>query len=159
MPTTKQDLLPPLPPRSDAQREARNALIIADYTAGTAVRDLATKYNLSLAQTYRVVSGDEPQEVIKGIVAKYLTRAEQISDEFLELCEDDDKGIKLKAIQEYHKITGVSPTHTQSTVLQQVINAENVQVNQQMSELAEFFAWKMAQTQINADSEVSNEDD
>lgn len=133
--------LPPVP-NGRAAMEARNALLIQDYTSGIKPADLAKKHEVSLATVYRVIAGDEPQEIIKGIVSKYLSHAEEVSDRFMALTDSNDQSIRLKAIQEYHKITGVSPSHTPSPILQQVINAENVQVNQDMGALADFIAWR-----------------
>lgn len=98
----------------------RDQAILNLASQGISTYKIAEKVELSPSRVQQVLRTDDAQEILKNVCIKYLSKADDIADRFLQLTEDEDRAIRLKAIQEYHRITGLTPSHAPSTIIQQV---------------------------------------
>ena len=105
-------------------KRARNYSIASRAVAGLSQREIAGEFNLSQKQVSNILRDDEVKEVLDGVYREYAFHAPWIAQEFIALCNDEDKKIRLDAIKEFQKIMGISPTHTVNHFLTNIYAAQ-----------------------------------
>lgn len=111
--------------KDNPERLKRDLEIVDLRLQGKTYRDIAKEKDISIGQVHNILSDDKLREIIKGTMRVYAAHAKGIGKEFLKLCYDQDKQVKLKAIDGYHKIMGLLGTHTQNLFIQNLMVQQN----------------------------------
>ena len=108
--------------KDNPARTQRDAAIVAMRCQGKSHREIAKAHHIHPTTVGRILSDDDCIKIIEDTQREYIKAMPEIRAEFLALCQDENKSIKTANIKEYHKITGIAPTHTHTQFIQNVYN-------------------------------------
>ena len=134
----------PLTP-CQTQKKIRNAIIANQVGSGQDVKDVANQHNLSIPQTYRILSDNQCQQILDQVMRVNIAHAKGINKRFLKHCYDtEDKKISLDAIKQYQKIVGIAPSHAVSLFIQNIYNDNRAIVTEDVAALFELLSEQAA---------------
>lgn len=123
----------------------RNYTIAEFRCQGLSCKEIGDKVGLTKGRISQILKDDEIKDLIDQTHRIYAAHAKGIAKEFLKLCYDKDKNIKLSAIKNYQKIMGFLPAHLQNQFITQINIKNESDTPEEMQELKEFLEYKRAQ--------------
>lgn len=78
--------------------------------------------DISDSQVRRILSDKQCQDIFDHVTRVNIAHAKGINKQFIKLCYDDDKKIRLDAIKQYQKNIGISPSHAPSQFIFNILN-------------------------------------
>jgi hypothetical protein len=99
--------------KDNPKRNRRDLEVARLRLEGESVREIANHVGLGPSQVSNILSDKEIKKILDREMRVYASHAKGIGKQFLKRCYDPDKHVRLKAIEGYHKIMGMAPTHTE----------------------------------------------
>ena len=87
---------------------------------GKSCKKISDTVHLHKVTIAKKLKTPEAKRIIESFQQYYLMYAQDIKRGFMELCLSDNPVIREKAIDKYHTIMGITPSHTQSQFIQQI---------------------------------------
>ena len=114
--------------KTASQVYKRNLSIAKMRAEGKSQKDIAKVMGISQPAVSYALQDPEIKELLTN-VNKYLTSyATAIEPELIRLCFDEDKSIRLRAIGDYNKIIGITPSHTPSIFINNLYQDNRQQI-------------------------------
>lgn len=134
--------------KDNPQRAIRDRTIAAERLNGKTYRELQEQFGLSKGTIHNILNDDEIRDVIETGTKRMVSLVPKAVGNYEKLLDSKDEKIQLQASRDCLQTTGIIPSHTQSTVM---INILNQQVNPaQTEELAQIAAFLQHQWQTDA---------
>ena len=130
-------------------RVERDGTIAAERLAGKTYRELSEQFGISKSTVFRILHDDEIRDVIETGTKQMVSLVPKAVGNYEKLLDSKDEKIKLQASKDCLQMTGIAPSHTQPSL---VVNILNQQIApQQSAELSAIEAFLKA-TQWQADA-------
>jgi len=93
--------------------------------------DIARQPDIDVTQPTisRILSDDRVRAILDRTFRRYVAASTGIGRQFIRLCFDEDKSIRLKAVVEWNRMMGYLPSHTQSVHIANTYNDHGVHVH------------------------------
>lgn len=116
-------------PKDNPLRVERDLTIANLRLQGKSMAELAEAFDMSKANIHHILNNDENiKAVIDAGTREMVSLVPSAFDVITETLKDkDDKGLRYKAATDTLKTTGIMPSHTTNTFVQQIYN-DNSQV-------------------------------
>lgn len=114
-----------LPDITNPSKMSRNVDIAIQSATGTDTKTLAKSHHITQRQVQRILKDDQCKAILDHTMRVNISHAKGINKQFLTMCYPDkdgkvDRKIQLDAIKQYHKITGIAPSHATSLFIQNI---------------------------------------
>lgn len=100
--------------KNNPPKDLQNLTIAALRAQGKSTREIAKKVHISHVQVANKLKDNDVKTKLEGFIKYYVSYGDEVKQKFMELVLSDNADVKQKAISEYHKVTGISPSHTPS---------------------------------------------
>lgn len=143
--------------KDNPQRAVRDRAIAAERLNGKTYRELSEQFGLSKGALGNILNDDEIRDVIETGTKRMVSLVPKAVGNYEKLLDSADEKIKLQASKDCLQTTGIMPSHTQSTVM---INILNQQVNptqtKELAQIAEFLAsqWQTDAIDVTPDNKA-----
>jgi 2,4-dienoyl-CoA reductase-like NADH-dependent reductase (Old Yellow Enzyme family) len=114
----------PKPDNPERKRQTRK--MVAKRLEGKPYQTIAEETGVSIATVSRRLAEDEAKAILEQGQADLVEMVPTVVNNYREFLADEDKTIRLKASQDITKITGITPTHTQSVYINNLYQTANV---------------------------------
>jgi len=116
-------------------KKKRQAQIVPLRLQGKSLYQIAQEIGSTKATVWKDLQDKDVKEKIDNAIKYYSMFAPVVQEGFAELLVDPEKDIRLKAIQEYHKVMGITGSQT-SVFIQNILNIQgNVTLSPRMQSL------------------------
>jgi len=106
------------------------------HIEGKSQREIAKELGVSQSTVCRMLSDSKAKAIIDRVHNRYISAAKGISKQFIKLCYSDSASIRVKAIAEYHRIIGITPSNKPSIFIDKLYNqTNNTVISQDVLEL------------------------
>ena len=142
--------------KGSPQRAVRDRAIAAERLKGKTYRELSEQFGLSKGALGNILHDDEIRDVIETGTKRMVSLVPKAVGNYEKLLDSADEKIQLQASKDCLQTTGIIPSHTQSTVM---INILNQQVNptqtKELAQIAEFLQdqWQSTAIDVTPDDE------
>jgi hypothetical protein len=140
--------------KGNPARIERDKAIAAARLQGATFRQLSKRFGVSTGTVSNILSDDEIRNIIHtgtkemvGLVPKAISNYEQLLD-------STDEKVRLKASQDVLQTTGIMPSHTQSTIMVNILNKTDIIITKEIEQLSRFL-----QSQLEDVIDIMPEDD
>jgi len=103
-------------------KRTRDYYIAEKRLEGMNQTDIAKEVGISQKQVSNILRDEEIREYIDRGIKYQVNLIPKANERHEQLMDSEDEGIRLKAVELIYKNTGISPTHAQSTYIQNVFN-------------------------------------
>ena len=107
-------------------RSERDGTIAAERLAGKTYRELSEQFGISKSTVFRILHDDEIRDVIETGTKEIVRLVPRAVNNYEQLLSSQDEKIKLQASKDCLQMTGIAPSHTQSTVMINILNQQIV---------------------------------
>ncbi len=129
-------------------RAVRDMAIATERLNGKTYRELSAQFGLSKGALNNILNDDEIRDVIETGTKEMVRLVPKAVDNYEKLLDSKDEKIKLQASKDCLQTTGIIPSHTQSSVMINILNQQIVP--EQLAELSALEAFLKAQWQTYA---------
>ena len=105
--------------------QTANAIVQERLATGSSYRELAAQFGTSPSSIVRTFSKPEIQDILETGMQQQISLIPKAIDTVRELLNDDDKRIRLDSAKIVMQNTGMSPSHTPSTILVRMTQVNN----------------------------------
>ena len=122
-----------MPQNSTAMIETDDYIDVSDGTMaemilqGLPYSEIAKALNIGKSTVTRRLSKPITRQIVQTTISALSLYAPKVARRLIEMVDDDDRNIRLKAISEYNKIMGLSHAHA-SVVIQEMYVDQRTQV-------------------------------
>lgn len=134
--------------KDNPQRAERDRSIATERLKGKTYRELSARFNLSESSIHRILNDDEIRDVIETGTLEMISLVPKAVGNYEKLLDSKDEKIKLQASKDCLQTTGIIPSHTQSSIVVNILNQQiNPKTAQELSAIEAFL--KATQWQID----------
>lgn len=108
--------------KDNPQRAVRDRAIAAERLNGKTYRELSEQFHLSKSAIENILNDDEIRDVIDTGTKHMVSLVPKAIGNYEKLLDSKDEKIQLQASKDCLQTTGIIPSHTQSTVMINILN-------------------------------------
>jgi hypothetical protein len=116
--------------KDNPQRAVRDRTIAAERLKGKTYRELSAQFGLSKSAIENILNDDVIRDVIETGTKQMVSLVPKAVGNYEKLLDSKDEKIKLQASKDCLQMTGIAPSHTQPSL---VVNILNQQIAPQQS--------------------------
>jgi hypothetical protein len=135
--------------KDNPQRAVRDRAIAAERLKGKTYRELSEQFGLSKGALGNILNDEEIRDVIETGTKRMVSLVPKAVGNYEKLLDSADEKIKLQASKDCLQTTGIIPSHTQSTVMINILNQQIVpEVTKELQGIESFLRhqWGMEPT-------------
>jgi Mor family transcriptional regulator len=133
----------------------RDRTIAAERLAGKTYRELSKQFRLSKSALFRILHDDEIRDVIETGTKQMVSLVPKAISNYQALLDSDDEKIKLQASKDCLQTTGIIPSHTQSTVMINILNQHStVAQREELNQIEAFLKHQWQAIDVTPDAET-----
>lgn len=152
--------MPKIEDKDNAMTGLQIVKVANDRVAGATYRELAAKYKCSAMSICRTLNREDAKEIIEIGMQQQIALIPKAINVLQETMQDlpVDNPLRLKASQTVLQNTGLTPSHTPSVYIQQIINTQDAPLTDQLSSFQRFLQaerWQAEEAEIVTDCNAS----
>ena len=137
----------------------RNLSIANDRLAGHTYRQLAKDYNLSTGMISYILNDEEIKDVIESGTRELISRVPLAISRYDKILNSPDHSDHYKAIKDCLQTTGIFPSHTPSTVINNIMTVNTGPSVQDIERIQELLQSRQAiDVEYSTDDTINPED-
>lgn len=110
------------------KHKVKNDTIAKLRAIGQSCREISKAVHLSHSQVAKKLKDPEIKKIIESFQRYYISYGEKVQKGFMELVLSKDPKVRQKAIEEYHSVIGISPSHTSSIFIKNLYQDNRQQI-------------------------------
>ena len=141
--------------KDNPQRAVRDRTIAAERLKGKTYRELSAQFGLSRGALGNILNDDEIRDVIETGTKQMVSLVPKAVGNYEKLLDSKDEKIKLQASKDCLQTTGIIPSHTQSTVMINVLNQHStVAQREELNQIEAFLKHQWQAIDVTPDTET-----
>lgn len=132
---------------TQVEKAEQNVTIIESRLAGMSCREIANLMNTTPATISRRLSDPDVRAVLDTATRELTSYVPEVIEGYADLIRSDSDKIKLEAMRDITKITGIAPTHTTNNFFTQ-INQQNNNYAESFEKLRGYIEYQQAQLDV-----------
>lgn len=110
------------------QKTQQNASIAVLACEGMASKDIAEALNIDRSTVWRGLQTAEAKQIIETAQKITVVETASVAVELNDLCHHSDPAVKLSAIKQHQKITGISPSAINNVYIDKLVQDNRTQL-------------------------------